>query len=77
MNQLNHLDVYTRADGRFDFRIIAAENGKILCQSSQGYENRAEAIDIGKRVLNADGHISTDPVITFDAHPGSMTGEPL
>lgn len=74
MNPLNHLDILTRADGRYDFRIIAAENGKILAASHQGYENRADAIDTGKRVLNADGHIATDAVITFDTHPETFTG---
>lgn len=69
MNPLNHLNVYERADGRFDFRIIAAENGKVLCASHQGYNDRAEAVDIGKRVLNADGHVSCDPTITFDDRP--------
>lgn len=65
MNAINHLDIFTRADGKFDFRIIAGEDGDLLASSDQGYENRAEAIDIGKRVLNAEGHVAIDPVITF------------
>jgi uncharacterized protein YegP (UPF0339 family) len=75
MNKLNHLDVFTRSDGRYDFRIIAAENGETLCSSDQGYENRSQAVEIGKRALNADGHIATDPVVTFDARPDSFTGD--
>lgn len=75
MNMINHLDILTRADGKFDFRIIAAENGKILASSSQGYEDRAEAIDTGKRVLNAGGHIACDPAITFDVHTDTFQGD--
>jgi uncharacterized protein YegP (UPF0339 family) len=76
MNMLNHLNVYQRGDGRYDFRILAAENNKILCHSSQGYQNRSEAIEIGRRVLNAQGWIATDPVITFDDQPFiDRTGE--
>jgi uncharacterized protein YegP (UPF0339 family) len=66
MNPINHLDILTRADGRYDFRIIAAENGQILAASHQGYENRHECIETGRRVLNPGGFIATDPVLTFD-----------
>lgn len=69
MNPLNRLNVYERSDGRFDFRIIAAENGKILAQSTQGFENRADAIESGRRVLNTAGWVATDPVIYFDDQP--------
>jgi uncharacterized protein YegP (UPF0339 family) len=75
MNAINHLDVYTRADGKYDFRIIAAENGKILAQSTQGYENRSDAVDSGKRVLNSDGHTATDPVVTFDEAPSKIAAK--
>lgn len=66
MNQVNHLNIFTRADGRYDFRILAGENGNTLAASHQGYENRAEAIEIGKRVLNAGGWVPVDPTMTFD-----------
>lgn len=66
MNPINHLDILTRADGKYDFRIIAEENGQILAASHQGYENRHECIETGRRVLNAGGWVATTSVITFD-----------
>lgn len=62
--EYNHADIYTRSDGKFDFNIIAAENGNILCGSVQGYERRSQAVDIAKRILFGRG----DPVLTFDGH---------
>lgn len=59
---INRAEIYTRTDGRFDFRIRAGENGQILCGSDQGYESRSEAVDTAKRVLFGQG----DPVLTFD-----------
>ena len=32
-----HIEVYTRADGLFDWRLQSA-NGEIICGSNQGYE---------------------------------------
>lgn len=46
-------EVFDRTDGRYDFRIVADENGDILCSSSQGYENAADALHTAKRVLRA------------------------
>jgi len=62
MNTINHADIRTRTDGKFDFAILAGENGNVLCVSKQGYENRSECVDIAKRVLFGQG----DPVITFN-----------
>ena len=46
------LEVYTRHDGKYDLRIIHA-NGNILMQSSQGYENRADAITTAAGIIDA------------------------
>lgn len=40
-----------RADGRWDWRLVHA-NGDVLCGSDQGYENRADAFEIGRRCLS-------------------------
>lgn len=40
-----------RADGRWDWRLVH-ENGNVLCGSDQGYENRAEAFEVGRRCLS-------------------------
>ena len=40
-----------RADGRWDWRLVH-ENGNVLCGSDQGYENRADAFEIGRRCLS-------------------------
>lgn len=58
---INRITVYKRADGKFDFRITAGENGDTLCSSDQGYESRSEAVDMGRRVAFGD----YDPTITF------------
>jgi uncharacterized protein YegP (UPF0339 family) len=50
---VNDLEIYERTDGKFDFRITAAENGNILASSDQGYNDEEEAHKIGRRVLSS------------------------
>lgn len=58
---INSALIVKRTDGRFDFKIIAAENGNTMCSSNQGYESRSQCADIAKRVLFGQG----DPTLTF------------
>ena len=51
MSKVNNIEVFRRADGYWDFRIIANENGNTLCSSSQGYVDKDEAMQIGTRVV--------------------------
>ena len=57
---VNDVEVFQRADGRWDFRIISAENGNTLASSSQGYESREEARKISYRITTG-----TAGTITF------------
>ena len=55
---INQIEVYKRADGKFDFRVVAGENGNTLCSSDQGYESRSEAVDMARRVAFGDYHLA-------------------
>ena len=39
----DYVEVYTRSDGKYDFRVIAGENGKTLANSDQGYNSKSAA----------------------------------
>ena len=43
MNDTHKYELYTRDDGKWDFRIWHV-NGNIICSSKQGYENRRECL---------------------------------
>lgn len=58
---LNEIQVVAWPNGKFDFRIIATENGNILCASHQGYENEDECIATARRVTTN----KTEPRLTF------------
>lgn len=64
MREINNLQVYRRGDGKWDFRVIAAENGNILSNSDQGYNSREECRQIGVRVLS--GTLGTIMIDTGD-----------
>lgn len=61
-------EVYQRSDGRWDFRIVAAENGNTLCSSDQGYERQQDAIAAVIRVTAGPAIISPT-VIEFGQTP--------
>jgi hypothetical protein len=65
VTQVNRAHIRQRTDGRYDFDIVDAANGNILCSSSQGYESRSYAADMARRVLFGEG----DPVLTFTDNP--------
>lgn len=55
-NSYTHcIEVYQRADGKFDVR-IKSRNGNILYASSQGYENREDAKAVLNNFLDAVKH---------------------
>lgn len=58
------LSIYTRQDGKHDWR-LRADNGEILCQSSQGYESAVVAERMAIRIITgefADARIIRDGV---------------
>lgn len=61
MSLRNQIEIFKRTDGKFDFRFIAAENGNVICSSNQGYDDRAEAMRMAARVINAGPSVA----ITF------------
>jgi uncharacterized protein YegP (UPF0339 family) len=38
MHKYEYAIVYERKDGKYDFKVVAGENGNTLCNSDQGYE---------------------------------------
>lgn len=61
MDNVNHIEIVEWANGTYDFRITATENGNLLCSSHQGYENETDCAHIARRVTTAP----VDGAITF------------
>lgn len=53
MDPINTIDIVEWPNGKFDFRIIASENGNILCSSHQGYEDQDVCEAMAYRVSHA------------------------
>lgn len=47
------LSIYKRQDGKHDWR-LRADNGEILCQSSQGYESAVVAERMAIRIITGE-----------------------
>jgi len=62
---------YRRADGKWDYRVVA-RNGKTVLNSDQGYENRGDAEDIANKVL--DPMIARNFSLDVTAYPPANEG---
>jgi uncharacterized protein YegP (UPF0339 family) len=54
---MNRLELYKDAAGEWRWRVVAG-NGEIVADSSEGYHNRADALDMARLLL--DAHIEYD-----------------
>lgn len=48
----HHIVIVERKNQKYDFEIVHA-NGNLLCQSTQGYENEADARTVGEGIIAA------------------------
>lgn len=60
-DSINRIEIMEWPNGKYDFRIIAAENGNILCASHQGYEDSDFCQAMAKRATTSP----VDSRITF------------